>query len=59
MKRVELTDVSSNLLVISSVLVAVTPFLLGDRLVLIAGSAMREGSIMLNELSTYLIKLLS
>jgi hypothetical protein len=59
MKRVELTDATSSLLVLSSVMLAFTPFLLGDRLGLIAQGAIREGAIMFNEMSTYLIKLLS
>jgi hypothetical protein len=59
MKRIELSDVTSNLLVLSSVMLAFTPFILGDRLVLIAESALREGAVMCNEFSTYLIKLLS
>ena len=59
MKRVELSDTASSLLVLSSVLVAITPFLLGDRLVLIAGSTLRQGAIMLNELNTYVMGLLS
>ena len=37
----------------------VLPFLLGDRLVLVAGSALRELAIFLNETSTFMVKLLS
>jgi len=59
MKRIEMSDVASNLLVVSSVMLAITPFMLGDRLVLIASSMLREGTIMLNQLSTYLTSLLS
>lgn len=59
MKRVELSDVCSNLLVVSSVMVAIMPFLLGDKLVLLAGSALRELAILLNETSTFVVKFLS
>jgi hypothetical protein len=59
MKKIEMSDVASNLLVVSSVMLAITPFMLGDRLVLIASSMLREGTIMLNQLSTYLTGLLS
>jgi hypothetical protein len=58
MKKIEMSDVASNVLVVSSVMLAITPFILGDRLVLIASSMFREGSIMLNQLSTYLTSLL-
>lgn len=56
--RIELTDVTSNLLVVSSVVVALMPLLLGDRLVLVAGSTVRQLSILLNELSTFVMKAL-
>src|SRR4029453_9097162 len=59
MKRIEMSDVASNLLVVSSVMLAITPFMLGDRLTLIASSMFREGAIMLNKMSPYLTKLLS
>ena len=59
MKKFEMSDVASNLLVVSSVMLAITPFILGDRLVLIASSMFREGTIMFNQLSTYLTSLLS
>jgi hypothetical protein len=59
MKKIELTDVTSNILVFSAVMVAFLPFILGDQLVLIAESAMRESAIMCNQFSTFLIKMLS
>ena len=59
MKKIELTDVTSNLLAVSSVMLAFMPFILGDQLVLIAQSALRESAIMCNEFSTFLVKLLS
>jgi hypothetical protein len=59
MKKIEITDVTSNLLVFSSVILAFMPFILGDRLVPIAESAIRESTIMCNEFSTFLLKMLS
>ena len=59
MKRFELADTASNVLVLSAVLVAILPFLLGDRMGLIAADAFRQSTIMLNELSIYLTRALS
>jgi hypothetical protein len=59
MKKIEITDVASNLLVFSSVMLAALPFMLGDQLVVIAESAFRESAIMCNEFSTFLVKILS
>jgi hypothetical protein len=59
MKRLEMTDVTSSLLATSSVLLAITPFLLGDRLVFIVTSAFKECTFMFNEFSTYVMKMLS
>ncbi|HEV8371550.1 MAG TPA: hypothetical protein VGQ39_26665 [Pyrinomonadaceae bacterium] len=59
MKRLEMTDITSNLLATSSVLLAITPFLLGDRLVFIVTSALRECTFMFNEFSSYITKVLS
>ena len=59
MKRVELSDVSSNLLLISSVMVAITPLILGDRLALVAQNGLQELTIFFNELSTFVMKALA
>ena len=59
MKKIEITDVTSNLLVFSSVILAFMPFILGDQLVPIAEGAIRESAIMCNEFSTFLVKMLS
>jgi hypothetical protein len=59
MKRVELSDISSNVLLLSSVMVALTPLLLGDRLVLLAQNGLTELSIFINEMSTFVMKALS
>ncbi len=59
MKKLELSEAASNLLIISSVSLAFTPFLLGDRLFLIVTGFMKEGTVMLDQFSTYLTTLLS
>jgi len=59
MKRVELSDVGSNALLISSVMVALTPLLLGDRLALVAQNGLQELTVFFNQLSTFVMKALS
>jgi len=59
MKRIELSDATSNLLLLSSIMLALTPLILGDQLVLIVTSAMRDFGIWLNDVNTYLIQLFS
>ena len=54
MKNFEWTDATSNLLIVSSVLLALTPLVLGDQLVLIASSAMQEGGVMIDQFGAYL-----
>ena len=59
MKKIELSEPFSNLLLVSSVLLALAPLLLGDRLVLIINSAMREGAVMFDQFGAYLASLVS
>ena len=64
MKKLAVTkpDVSSlfsNLLLVSAVVAASAPVLLGDRLVLIASGVFRQGAILLQELSISLQRLFS
>ena len=59
MKRVELSDLSSNLLLLSSVMVALIPLVLGDRLVLVAQNGLQELTVFFNEMSTFVMKALS
>ena len=59
MKRVELSDLSSNLLLISSVMVALAPFLLGDQLVLLAQNGFTQLSVLFNEMSSFVMKAVS
>jgi hypothetical protein len=59
MKKNEFSELTSNLLIIGSVSVAFTPFLLGDRLVLVVTGLMKEGGVMIDQFSNYLIWLVS
>ena len=59
MKKFELADAASNLLIFGSVSLAFAPFLLGDRLILIVGSLMKEGGVMIDQISNYVSWLLS
>jgi hypothetical protein len=57
--RLDASSLFSNLLLVSAVVAASAPVILGDRLVLIASELVREGSIMLQELSVSLQSLFS
>ena len=59
MKKIDLTDMTSNLLVLCAVMIAFVPFMLGDQLVPITESAIRESTIMFSEFSTFLLKMFS
>ena len=58
MKKIEWSDSTSNLLVASSVLLATTPFLLGDQLILIVTAFMREAAVMIDQFSSSFASLL-
>ncbi len=59
MKKPELSDAGSNLLIIGSVSVAFMPFLLGDRLGFVVGSFMKEGGVLIDQFSSYVLWLFS
>jgi hypothetical protein len=59
MKKNELSEATSNILIFSSVSVAVTPFLLGDRLIPIVTGLVSDGGMLINQLSDYVRWLLS
>jgi len=59
MKKPELPELTSNLLVASSVLLAVAPLLLGDRLLLVVTSGLRTGTIVIDQFVNYITGLLS
>ena len=59
MKKNEFSELASNLLIFGSVSLAVTPFVLGDRLVLVVTGLMTEGGMMINQFGNYLTWLIS
>jgi hypothetical protein len=59
MKKNELSEAASNMLIFSSLSVALMPFLLGDRLIPIVTGFMRDGGMMLNQFSDYVSWLVS
>ena len=59
MKKNELSEATSNILIFSSVSVAVTPFLLGDRLIPILSGFVRDGGILIDQFSNYVWWLVS
>jgi hypothetical protein len=59
MKKNEFSELASNMLMVGSVSLAFTPFLLGDRLILIVSGLMKEGGVMIDQVSNYLIWLVS
>ena len=59
MKKNEFSEVASNLLIFGSVSLALAPFLLGDRLILIVTGLMKEGGVMIDQFGNYLVWLVS
>ena len=59
MKKNEFSEAASNLLVFGSITLAIAPFLLGDRLILIVSDLMKEGGVMIDQFSNYLVWLVS
>ena len=59
MKKSDLSDATSNQLIFGSVSLALAPFLLGDRLVLVVTGLMKEGGVMLDQFTNYVSWLLS
>lgn len=53
MKKSDLSDAASNLLVVGSVSLALAPFVLGDRLVLVVAGFMKEGGVLIDQFSHY------
>ena len=59
MKKSDMSDAASNLLIVGSVSLAFTPFLLGDRLVLVVGGLMKEGGVLIDQFTNYVTWLCS
>jgi hypothetical protein len=59
MKKNDLSEFGSNLLIFGSVSLAFAPFLLGDRLILVVSGLMQEAGIMLSQFTNYVHWLIS
>ena len=59
MKKNEFSETASNLLIVGSVSLAFTPFLLGDRLILIVTGLMKDGGVMIDQFHNYVTWLIS
>jgi hypothetical protein len=59
MKKNEFSEIASNLLMFGSVSLAFAPFLLGDRLFLIVSGMLKEGAVMIGQVSNYVTWLVS
>jgi len=59
MKKNEFSELGSNLLIAGSVSVAFMPFLLGDRLIPLVTGLLKEGGVMIDQFSNYLVWLVS
>ena len=59
MKKNEFSEIASNLLIFGSVSLALAPFLLGDRLILVVTGLMKEGGVMIDQFSNYVTWLIS
>lgn len=59
MKKNEFSELLSNMLMVGSVSLAFTPFVLGDRLILIVSDLLREGGVLISQFNNYLSWLIS
>ena len=59
MRKSDLSDTASNMLIVGSVSLALAPIVLGDRLVMIVAGFMKEGGVMLDQFSNYVLWLFS
>lgn len=59
MKKNDLSEAASNLLIFSSVTVALTPFLLGDQLLVVLSGLMHESGLLITQFSDYVSWLVS
>ena len=59
MKKNEFSEMASNLLIFGSVSVAFAPFLLGDRLIPVVTGLLHDGGAMIDQVSSYLMWLVS
>lgn len=59
MKKNDLSEAASNLLIFSSVTVALMPFLLGDQLIPFLNGFMKDGGALVDQVTSYVMWLFS
>ena len=59
MRKSDLSETASNLLIVGSVSLAFAPLVLGDRLILIVAGFMKEGGVLFDQFSNYVSWLVS
>jgi hypothetical protein len=59
MKKNEFSEIASNLLIVGSVSLAFAPLLLGDKLLLIVSGLMKDGGVMITQITNYVTWLVS
>ena len=59
MKKNDLSEAASNVLIFSSVTVALMPFLLGDQLLVVLSGLMHESGLLITQFSDYVSWLVS
>jgi hypothetical protein len=59
MKKSDLSDAASNLLIVGSVSLAFAPFVLGDKLVLVVSDCMTKGGVLIDQFTNYITWLVS
>jgi hypothetical protein len=59
MKKNDFSEIGSNLLIFGSVSLALAPFVLGDRLILVVTGLMQQGGIMIDQVTNYVSWLIS
>ena len=59
MKKNEFSELLSNMLIVGSVSLAILPFILGDRLVVVVADLLRESGVMIAQFQNYVSWLIS
>lgn len=59
MKKHDLSEAASNVLIMFSVSVALMPFVLGDQLIPVLSGFMKEGGVMVDQVCAYVLWLVS
>ena len=59
MKKNEFSEIASNLLIVGSVSLAFAPLILGDKLLLIVSGLMKDGGVMITQITNYVTWLVS